>query len=478
MEVSAILFDLDGVLVDSRDLHFEALNRALGEVVGARYQITLEEHLAKYDGCSTTTKLEMLSAKRGLPASSHQKIWEAKQKYTEELIRSTIRPSNTVAQLLRHLAERGYTLFCASNSVRATTHAFLKAMGIFDLFKAVYCNQDVRLCKPHPSIYLKCYVEHDLIPQQCLVVEDSPIGRTAAALSGAHVCAVSGPEQVTLQKINQAIQKACETNAGRHIDTRWLSDIQVVIPMAGEGSRFRVEGFDKPKPLIDVLGRPMIQWVVENLNVATSAFVFVVQKAHLDNPEWELRETLTALVPCCKIVAVERVTEGPACTVLLAEEHLDPNKPLLIANSDQYLEWDANAFMYQSKSVDGAISVFHQPDPTDKKWSYVSLDPCSGFVQETREKECISDLASTGVYYWSKAGDFMQYANQMIAKNARVNGEFYVCPIYNEAIAEGKKIKAIACHKMWGLGVPSDLDAFVKEKIVGLAETRTRKTGS
>jgi dTDP-glucose pyrophosphorylase len=314
-------------------------------------------------------------------------------------------------------------------------------------------------------IYLKCCCDNGLIPCQTLVVEDSPIGRVAATLSGCHVCAVASPDGVQMNVIKEHIIKAEEKNTAMIIDTRWKSDVQVVIPMAGLGNRFMVAGYNDPKPLIKIgypgIEQPMISWVVNNMNISGAQFIFIVRKEHLDNSDWNIKNLLETYAPGCKIVVTDKVTEGPACSVLLAFEVgvLDTNKPLLIANSDQYLEWDPNAFLYQSQGCDGSISVFKQPDKNDKKWSYVALNDY-GYVECVKEKEVISDLASTGIYYWSRAGDFYKYANAMISDNEKVNNEFYVAPVYNRAILDGKKIKSIKCNKMWGLGVPKDLEEF------------------
>ena len=148
--------------------------------------------------------------------------------------------------------------------------------------------------------------------------------------------------------------------------------------------------------------------------------------------------------------------------MLLASPFIDNETNLLIANSDQFLEWDSNAFLYESMNVDGCVSTFEQTDASDKKWSYCSLDQ-NGFVNRVAEKEVISKYANTGIYFWSKGSEFVKYANQMIEKDIRTNGEYYIAPVYNEAIADGKKIKIQNCKKMWGLGVPSDLLKFLKD---------------
>jgi dTDP-glucose pyrophosphorylase len=159
-------------------------------------------------------------------------------------------------------------------------------------------------------------------------------------------------------------------------------------------------------------------------------------------------------------VKVSGVTEGAAVSVLTAIEHIDNSTPLLIVNSDQYLEWNSNEFLYfaDSDKVDGCISTFYNTHP---KWSYAKLD-ANGFVAEVQEKNPISTIATTGIYYWKHGQDFVKYANSMISKNIRTNGEFYVCPVYNEAIKDGKKIKVSDCSKLWGLGTPEDLYYFTQ----------------
>ena len=238
----------------------------------------------------------------------------------------------------------------------------------------------------------------------------------------------------------------------------WKSDnLNVVIPMAGLGSRFEAAGFTFPKPLIEVNGKPMIQTVVENLNIEAK-YIFIVQKSQYD--KYNLSYLLNLIAPGCEIITVEGVTEGSACTVLLAEQFIDNDTPLLIANSDQFIEWDSSQVMYSfiSTKIDGGIITFNSTHP---KWSFVKTDQYD-FVTEVAEKKQISDIATVGIYFWRNGSDFVKYANKMILKEARFNGEFYTCPVYNEALLEGKKIKAKKIDKMWGLGTPEDLDFFLK----------------
>ena len=171
---------------------------------------------------------------------------------------------------------------------------------------------------------------------------------------------------------------------------------------------------------------------------------------------------LNLITPGCKIVEVDGITEGAACTALLAKEYINNDAPLFFANSDQYAEWDSNEFMYkmQETEADGGIVTFKAIHP---KWSFAKINE-QGYVAEVAEKNPISDNATVGFYYWKHGFEFVKYAEQMIASNTRVNNEFYVCPVFNEAIADKKKIKAFNIDKLFGLGTPEDLHYFIENK--------------
>jgi NDP-sugar pyrophosphorylase family protein len=224
--------------------------------------------------------------------------------------------------------------------------------------------------------------------------------------------------------------------------------------MAGLGSRFAEQGYDKPKPLIDVNGVPMIKTVVDSLNIDGN-YIFVVQKSH--RIKYHLDDVLDKIAPGCKIVEVDGITEGAASTSLIAKDLINNNTPLVIANSDQIVKWDSRPFQGMSHiGFDGVTAVFTASDP---KWSYVKSSWT--IVTEVAEKKVISDQANVGIYGWSKGSDYVKYAEQMIAKDIRTNGEFYIAPVYNEAIADGKQITIFAVDEMHGVGTPEDLEAYL-----------------
>ena len=238
----------------------------------------------------------------------------------------------------------------------------------------------------------------------------------------------------------------------------WTDEtLNVLIPMAGAGSRFAQAGYTFPKPLIEVNQKPMIQVVVENLNIKAN-FIYVVQSSHRE--KYNLDTLLTMITPNCRVIEVDGITEGAACTALLARKYIDNDKSLLFANSDQFIEWDSNEFMYKMNETkcDGGIVTFKSTHP---KWSFAKVDE-KGLVTEVAEKNPISDTATVGFYWWKKGSDFVRYADRMIEKDIRVNNEFYVCPVFNEAIEDGKKIRTFNINKMYGLGTPEDLKYFIE----------------
>ena len=448
-----VIFDLDGVLIDSRDLHYYALNDAL-HTIDEAYVISREEHLSSYDGKTTTTKLKLLTEQKQLPVEYYDEIWQLKQKHTNIRLQSI--PENLeLQQLFKYLKEANIKISIASNAIRPTVITSLDKVGVLKYCDYIIANDDVFLPKPNAEMYMRCMIHTKSNPDETVVIEDSHTGRKGAIRSGCHLCPVTGPEEVTFDYIVNFIK-----NTDKNMDEikpKWLGgDMNVLIPMAGAGSRFEKAGYTFPKPLIDVNGKPMIQTVVDNLNIEAN-YIFIVQKSHYE--QYHLQTVLENIAPNCRIVQVEGVTEGAACTTLLAKEYIDNDKPLITANSDQFVEWDSNEFMYSmvGDNVDGGILTFKSTHP---KWSYAKLGD-NGFVTEVAEKKPISDIATVGIYYWSKGSDYVKYAKQMIENNIRVNNEFYVCPVFNEAIKDGKNIKVFDVPRMWGLGTPEDLKYYV-----------------
>lgn len=446
--IKLVLFDLDGVLIDAKQIHYEALNEALG----SEYAITESDHHNIYDGRKTTEKLEMLTKQKGLPVEKHQSIYDKKQRLTIEKI-SKLNPINEIKILFQELEDSGYSIGVCTNSIRRTVLTALAKTDLIEHCSIILSNEDVRNSKPHPEMYWKAMSMMGVLPEETLIVEDSPPGLLAASRSRAKYIRVANPYEVNCDKIFPHLQ-------GEPMSKKWSDDkLNVLIPMAGAGSRFAQAGYTFPKPLIDVSGKPMIQVVVENLGLEAN-YIFVVQKEHRE--KYNLDTMLNLIAPDCNIVEVDGITEGAACTALLAKEYINTDDPLFFANSDQFVDWDPVEFMYsmQEKKADGGIVTFKATHP---KWSFASVGD-DGLVRLVAEKKPISDNATVGYYYWKHGSDFVKYAEQMIEKDVRVNNEFYVCPVFNEAIDDCKHIRTYEASGMWGLGTPEDLDYYLKNK--------------
>ena len=452
--VKLIIFDLDGVLVEAKNIHFDALNQALSEV-NVGFKIDWSEHLNKYDGLKTYQKLDLLTSEKGLPKEIHNQVWEKKQQLTVQKLTS-LQPNEKLVELMQKLSESGYKLAVCSNSIRKTCLTVLSKLNIIEYMDLIISNEDVKNSKPHPEMYWKAISMMSMLPEETLIVEDSPYGLLAASRSKSYILRVKNPSEVNFKNL---IKKLVEIDNGeKQYTPAWRDEnLNVLIPMAGAGSRFEQAGYTFPKPLIDVKGKPMIQVVTENLNIKAN-YIYVVQKEHRE--KYNLDTLLNLITPKCKIVEVDGVTEGAACTALLAKKYIDNDKPLFFANSDQYVEWDSNEFLYKMNETDadGGIVTFKATHP---KWSFAKINE-EGLVTEVAEKNPISDIATVGYYYWKKGSDFVKYAEDMIEKDIRVNNEFYVCPVFNQAIQDKKQIRTFTIDKMWGLGTPEDLKYYLE----------------
>jgi len=454
--VELVIFDLDGVLLDAREIHYKALNNALAEV-DKHYVIGREEHLLYYDGLPTKKKLSILTQRKNLPEKEYLRI-ETEKQYQTKVEISSLGKDNKLINLFKKLKfDYKVKVAVASNSVKDTIVTSLETLGIDIYIDFIISNQDVINPKPNPEMYLRCMVQAGVSPKNTIIVEDSPVGRQAALESGAYLCPVNSPTDLTEQHLFKYLKD-------KKFIMKWEDKkMNVLIPMAGAGSRFAQAGYTFPKPLIEVKNmdsKPMIQVVVENLNIDAN-FIFIVQEDHFN--KYNLGQLLNLIAPGCTIVTVNGLTEGAACTTLLAKSYIDNDQPLLIANSDQFVEWDSSLFMFSMQGeADAGIVTF---DAYGVKWSFVDVDE-AGYVVQVAEKNPISNIGTVGIYWWAKGSDYVKYTEQMIDKNIRTNNEFYVAPVFNEAIEDEKKIKTFHIEKMWGIGTPEDLDYFIEHKEV------------
>ncbi len=444
--IKALIFDMDGVLIDADKWHYNALNVALqhSEVE----PITWQEHLTIYKGIPTKKKLEILTERKGLPKELWEKINNSKQEITIDIISKFCTVDAEKVEMMR-LLKKKYKIVVCSNAVTATVELMLAKSELLPFVDFYLSNQNVTKPKPSPEIYLKAFEMLGLSRDECVIVEDSDVGKKAAIDSGGILCSVNSPYEVNYYRILRTILTA--------------ERINFVIPAAGQGKRFSEVGYQHPKPLIDVAGKPMIQLVLENVN-GTGRPLVLMQKKHID--QYCANDIIKFIKPSAEIIPVDGLTEGAVCTVLLAREYINNESEMLIANSDQLVDIKMDEFITEmrDKSADAGMLTFRA---SDDKWSYAKYDYENGKVSEVAEKQVISDQATVGIYYYKKGSDFVKYAEQMIRKDIRVNGEFYVCPVFNEFIEDNKNVFIYEIDKsqMHGLGTPEDLSRYLVQNI-------------
>ena len=227
---------------------------------------------------------------------------------------------------------------------------------------------------------------------------------------------------------------------------------KLIMPMAGNGSRFAVAGYTDPKPLIDVKGKPMFVRSIDDINLTFDDMIFIVRKEH------NIKDRVLEYYPSAKVIELEHLTKGAACSVLAADQYLNPDDSVFISNCDQIIKWDTDKFD-KLRHNDGIILTFDCPE-RDPKWSFAQTDD-TGNVIRVKEKDPISSEATTGHYYWRRWQMFKHSAEQMFAADDRYNNEFYLAPVFNYTIAVGGTVKTVKVNHMQGVGTPEDLNVWL-----------------
>jgi len=231
----------------------------------------------------------------------------------------------------------------------------------------------------------------------------------------------------------------------------------VIVPMAGRGSRYATQGYETPKPLIQVAGKPMVLWALESLKgVTVSKYVIVALKEHEEH--FGIQKLITRHISGkVEFVWLDLVTEGQLCTVLAAKDFLDVNENVLIASSDTLVQGNLGKDIANS-NWDGVISVANLPGD---QWSFARTDS-AGKVVEVAEKKRISDHASTGLYYFRKVSTLIEHGERMINNQEKTRGEYYVIPVYQKMIESGYSIGISHASAMWDMGTPEAKANFEK----------------
>ena len=439
------IFDLDGVLIDSKKNHFDSLNRSL-KLIDKKYCISKNEQKYIFEGLTTNQKLILLSEIKKLPSHYYDIIWKNKQNFSNELFKK-VKKDKQLIKTFAFIKDNGIKIAVASNSIKSTVETLLDKLGLIQYVDLYLSNEDVTSPKPSPEIYSKCFEILNVPKENSLIFEDSLFGKISALKSECKIYSINSPLEINMENIKKIIEEKPK--------------IKVLIPMAGQGSRFKDVGYQDIKPMIKINNKTMVQIVIENIGIEAE-YIFVVRKE--DEISYNISQHISNHVKESKIIIQDEKQPGAASSSLLAKDLIDNDDHLVIANVDQYIEDDISAIIksFILKGVDGGILTF---DNSEAKWSYVKNNNF-GVVDAVAEKNVISNEATCGIYFWNKGSDYVKYANQMIQKGIKTNNEFYICPVYNEAIEDSRLIISHKVKEMHGIGTPEDLDAFLQKNIL------------
>ena len=291
--IDTIIFDLDGVLINSKNIHFESLNRALSHNK-SKYQISYEDHLRSFDGLPTSKKLEILNKKKLVPKRLNKKIKLKKNQLTRKLLKENLTFDKKIYSLFQKLSKK-YKIGIATNAIEETLQIAIKKLRIGKFVKFSISTENIKNSKPHPEIYLRSIVSLNSKPKNTLVLEDSHNGRISAKEAGARLMPIKSLEDVTYKNITNFIENK-KIELSDKIDSWDDDELNIVIPMAGEGSRFTKAGYTFPKPMIEIHQKPMIQLIVESLGLKGN-FIFIVRQEHLDKYNLKSLDALVKRLP-------------------------------------------------------------------------------------------------------------------------------------------------------------------------------------
>ena len=318
--IKGLIFDLDGVLVDTKDLHFMALNKALKKS-NAKNIISYNDHVNIYDGLPTVEKIRILNQKKIIGKKMNKVVMMNKQKFTLQLLKKKIRYNKDIYNIFSKMSKK-YKLAIATNAVNETLNICVDILKIRKFCSYLISNENVSTPKPHPEIYLRCLINLGLKPKETLIIEDSHYGRISAQDSGCNLMPVKNLNDVTLDNISKHIKLKSNKMLDNIINEWEDKDMNILIPMAGAGKRFADAGYMFPKPIIEIQNKPMIQWVIDSLKINAN-YIFIVQKEHQE--KFNIKSVLKILKPNCKVIELDGVTEGAACTTLLAKKYISNN---------------------------------------------------------------------------------------------------------------------------------------------------------
>tara|TARA_B100000902_G_scaffold399844_1_gene472956 strand:- start:7952 stop:9619 length:1668 start_codon:yes stop_codon:yes gene_type:complete len=448
------LFDLDGTLANTTEIHHQSQIESVKMISG--YDITKNKNLLDIFNSSITTKkkLDFLLKENIISLEQIDIIYEKKTELANNLLGKLNYDPDKV-NLFKFLKEKKCKIGIVTNSSKISSTIVLKSLGIFKYIDILITNNDVKNTKPHSEPYIRAISEFGGDINKYIIFEDSEDGLISAKGIGCDVYHVKNIKDINIELIRKMNN---------------IENINILIPMAGKGSRFTKRGFKSQKPLIKLNEKTLIEHAIESLNIDGN-YIFIIRR-EINESNKELIDILNNIKPDCKIIEIDYITEGSASTCYLAKEYINNNDELIITNCDQILEWDSANFLKKSKDYDCCVLTYNS---NDKKNSFIKTDK-NNIGIEIIEKEVISDNALVGVHYFKKGSDFISSYNEIFKNNKKFKNEYYTSTVCDNLIKNNKlvyNIKLTENQKYYSTGTPECYFKYLKEK--GLLNTKLYK---
>ena len=438
---SKFLFDLDGVLVDTTNIQISSTIEAIHSIYDNINNNSIINNIIS-STITTRDKLKKLCELELIKNEDIEKIYILKKHIANKHF-NNLKPDYEKIELFKYLKENNCKIGIVTNGNKKSSTIILKKIGIYDFIDLHISNEDVENTKPHSEPYIKaiCNFGGDL--KDYIIFEDSETGLISARGTGVRVQEVLNYKDINLDNILELIY-----------------NINILIPMAGLGNRFKKRGFKTIKPLIDVNGKTMIRTSIDSLNIL-GRYIFIIRDTEYTE---KLKLELLRIKPHCKIIVIDYLTEGSASSCYLAKEYINNDKELIITNCDQFLEWDPKNFLKLSKNYDCNVLTYNSNEP---KNSFVKVND-SGKVEQILEKTPISNNALVGVHYFKKGSMFVDNCEIIKEKNIKIKGEYYLSTVCNQMINDFKVgYTPLRDGEYYhSLGTPTDYFLFLKNRCI------------
>ena len=437
------LFDLDGVLINTDNIQYNSTKEAIYNT--CKYDISSKDDINIFKSTITTRKkLEYLVNRKVIKDNDVEKIYSLKKSIANEKFEKITIDKKKI-ELFEFLKDNDCKIAVITNSNKNSANIILKHIGIYKYIDYFITNEDVVNSKPHSEPYIKAMIKFGGDINEYIIFEDSEIGLISAHGTGCKVYEVKNSNDVNLDLIKSL------NNINDDI-----SNINIVIPMAGLGNRFKERNFKTLKPLLKIKNATLIEYAINTLDI-NGNYIFIIRKNNED-----IKNILKKIKKDCKIIEIDYLTEGSASSCYLAKDYINNNNELIISNCDQILEWSSERFLNKTRELNLDCSVLTYLSDSNKN-SYIKVDNAN-LAYKIQEKDVISNNALVGVHYFKKGSLFIKSYEEIYQNRIKIKDEYYISTVCNNLIKDCRvgHVPLNYHEKYHSTGTPEDYFKYLR----------------